>query len=83
MSRLALASMAGEVVLILDGVEHLGPEGQELLDLLVQDAPPQLHVVLAGRSKPVLPLSRLRLHRALLELRGDALRWTRRRVRHC
>jgi LuxR family maltose regulon positive regulatory protein len=41
----------------------------------VEDAPPQLHIVVATRSEPALPLPRLRLQRALLELRGADLAW--------
>lgn len=75
LDHIAAGTVAEQTVLILDGAEQLGPQGEGLLGCLVEDAPPQLHVVVGTRGEPALPLPRLRLQRALLELRGDDLRW--------
>lgn len=75
LARVAGGAIAEETVLILDGAEQLSADTEWLLACIVEDAPPQLHVVIATRREPALPLPRLRLRRALLELRGDDLRW--------
>lgn len=43
---------------------------------LLEHQPPQLHLVLASRHDPPLPLSRLRVRHQLVELRADDLRFT-------
>jgi LuxR family maltose regulon positive regulatory protein len=65
-----------ETVLVCDGVESLSdPLTVGDLDELCLHAPPRLHVVLAGRSTPVLPsLTRLRLAGELHEINGEDLR---------
>lgn len=75
LALIATALAAGPAVLILDGAQQLAAEGEELLARLVEEAPPQLHIVVATRREPALPLPRLRLRRALLELRGADLAW--------
>jgi LuxR family maltose regulon positive regulatory protein len=45
----------------------------DALTFLLDHLPPSVHLVLAGRADPPLPLARYRAHRDLLELRGDAL----------
>ncbi len=46
------------------------------LAFLLEHLPPGLHLVLASRSDPPLPLARLRAHGRLAELRTDDLRFT-------
>lgn len=74
--ELAISCCDEPTVLLLDGGERLGDEGEALLASLIEGAPPNLHLVLATRSEPALPLPRLRLQGALLELGGEELRWT-------
>jgi LuxR family transcriptional regulator, maltose regulon positive regulatory protein len=46
------------------------------LDFLVEHQPPQMHLVIATREDPHLPLARLRARRQLTELRAADLRFT-------
>jgi LuxR family maltose regulon positive regulatory protein len=72
-----LAGVAEEVVLVLDDY-HLvqAPQVHASLGFLIDHLPPQLHLVLASRSDPPLPLARLRARGLLSELRERDLRFT-------
>jgi len=48
----------------------------EALTFLLAHLPPQMHLVIAGRSDPPLPLARLRGRGQLTELRDADLRFT-------
>ena len=43
---------------------------------LLEHLPPQLHLVIAGRADPPLPLARLRARGELVEIRAADLRFT-------
>ena len=82
----ALARLIGEAVeaddrdtvIVLDDVHAVtSPDGRALVRSLAQDLPPFARLVLVTREDPVVPLGRLRAHGALVELRGDDLRFTR------
>jgi LuxR family transcriptional regulator, maltose regulon positive regulatory protein len=66
-----------EVVLVLDDC-HLvqAPQVHASLGFLIEHLPPQLHLVLASRADPPLPLARLRARGLLSELRERDLRFT-------
>ena len=49
----------------------------EMLTLLIEHEPPQMHLVLLSRTDPHLPLSRLRGRNQLVEIRASQLRFTR------
>ncbi|MFL5652559.1 MAG: hypothetical protein ACJ8CB_00015 [Ktedonobacteraceae bacterium] len=73
------ARMAGDhehVVLVLDNY-HVITKGSihSALSFLLEHRPPQLHLVLATRQDPPLPLARLRGQGDLLELRAADLRF--------
>jgi LuxR family maltose regulon positive regulatory protein len=72
-----LAGMPGDLVLVLDDL-HLveAAEVHDGLTFLLDHRPPQLHVVLATRVDPPLPLARLRARGDLLEVRAADLRFT-------
>jgi len=74
-----LAAQSGEnpIVLVLDDY-HLIDARQvhASLAFLLEHLPPGLHLVLASRSDPPLPLARLRARGQLAELRADDLRFT-------
>lgn len=74
--RLTVSQFAEPTVLILDGVEQLGAISQTLLPYLAEQAPPQLHLVLAARRGAALPLWVPRPQGALLELGDEELRWS-------
>lgn len=72
----AVAADDVPVVLVLDGYEALiNPEAYALVGLLLEQGPPGLRLVVAGRGEPALPLARLRARRQLAELRAADLRW--------
>ncbi|MGY1666204.1 LuxR C-terminal-related transcriptional regulator [Geodermatophilus sp. SYSU D00696] len=65
------------VRLVLDDVHELtASEPRHGLAALVRDRPPGLHLVLAGRTDPPLPLSRMRVAGELAEIRAEALRFS-------
>ncbi|HEY3340220.1 MAG TPA: LuxR C-terminal-related transcriptional regulator [Propionicimonas sp.] len=73
-----LADASGEVWLVLDDY-HL-VENREVTDgvrFLLENLPPQVHVLISTRVDPDLPLSRWRGRGELVELRAADLRFTR------
>jgi LuxR family maltose regulon positive regulatory protein len=72
-----LADIPDDVVLVLDDYQsvHSSPV-HRLLELLIGHLPSQVHLVLATRSDPPLPLARWRAQGRLNELRGSDLRFT-------
>jgi LuxR family maltose regulon positive regulatory protein len=73
----ALSVRPAECVLVLDDY-HLIEETaiHSALTFLLGHLPPQLHVVIASRTDPPLPLARLRARGELNELRAADLRFT-------
>jgi LuxR family maltose regulon positive regulatory protein len=76
-NELASQSGGNGIVLVLDDY-HLVDARQvhASLSFLVEHLPPGLHLVLASRSDPPLPLARLRARGQLTELRTNDLRFT-------
>ena len=74
-----LANRPGEdeVLLVLDDYHLVGSRlVHASLDFLLEHLPPGLHLVLATRADPPLPLARLRARGQLTELRAADLRFT-------
>jgi LuxR family transcriptional regulator, maltose regulon positive regulatory protein len=72
-----LASSARQFLLILDDYHVIArPEIHNSLTYLVEHLPPQLHIILATRADPPLPLSLMRARGEMLEVRTDQLRCT-------
>lgn len=69
--------MGREQILILDDYHVISDQtlGAAMLFFL-DHLPANLHLVLATRTDPELPLSRLRMHGQMLEIRGHDLRFT-------
>src|SRR5262249_23515412 len=66
-----------EVLLILDDYHLIDAQPVHAsLTFLLEHLPPRLHLVLATRIDPPLPLARLRAGRQLAELRAPDLRFT-------
>jgi ATP/maltotriose-dependent transcriptional regulator MalT len=63
------------ILLLFDGLEQLSDWGAGLR-ALVEGAGDRLHLVLAGRARPALPLSRLYVHGAVQEIGVQQLRFT-------
>lgn len=73
-----LEAMADHVVLVLDDYHVIeAPEVQDGMAFLLQHLPQHVHVVVAGRADPALPLARLRARGELVEIRAADLRFTR------
>jgi len=72
-----LAAIAGDIVLVLDDYHVIdAPVVQDAMAFLLEHLPPRLHVVIAGRADPALPLARLRARGELAEIRAAELRFT-------
>ncbi|MCB0112124.1 MAG: hypothetical protein KDE53_39650, partial [Caldilineaceae bacterium] len=72
-----LAATPEPLLLVLDDYHVIEePAIDRALTFLLDHLPPQLHLVIAGRADPALPLSRLRARRELTELRTVDLRFT-------
>jgi LuxR family maltose regulon positive regulatory protein len=72
-----LAAAAGDIVLVLDDYHVIdAPEVQDGMAFLLGHVPPGLHVVIASRADPALPLARLRARGELAEIRAAELRFT-------
>jgi ATP/maltotriose-dependent transcriptional regulator MalT len=65
-------------VLVLDDYHVItSAEVQEAMTFLLDHLPDQLHLMMATRADPPLPLARLRSRGQLVEIRGADLRFTR------
>ena len=72
-----LGATAADIVLVLDDYHVVdASEVQDEMAFLLDHLPPQLHVVIAGRADPALPLARLRARGELAEIRAAELRFT-------
>ncbi|MCJ7711026.1 MAG: LuxR family transcriptional regulator, partial [Chloroflexi bacterium] len=72
-----VAAIPNDVLLVLDDYHVLDARPvDDALAFLVEHLPPRLHLVIATREDPALPLARLRARGQLTELRGADLRFT-------
>src|SRR5579884_276082 len=72
-----LATLPDEVVLILDDYHVItAPAIHRSVTYLLDHLPPRLHLVIATRADPPLPLARLRTRSHLTEIRSADLRFT-------
>ncbi|MEA2686011.1 MAG: hypothetical protein QOE93_1206 [Actinomycetota bacterium] len=72
-----LAGLPDNVVLVLDDYHVIeAHEVHDALAYLLEHLPPQVHVVIASRTDPPLPLARLRARGELVEIRAADLRFT-------
>ena len=73
----AMASFGTDTALVLDDYHLIEAHAvHDALDFLVENLPRQVHVVVAGRRDPPLPLARLRAGDQLVEIRAEDLRFT-------
>jgi LuxR family maltose regulon positive regulatory protein len=72
-----LATTDTALVLVLDDLHTIQNEAiHDALNALVEHQPPALHLVLASRVDPPLPLARLRARGQMTEIRDQDLRFT-------
>jgi LuxR family maltose regulon positive regulatory protein len=73
----AITTLPQPAILVLDDYHVLDARPiDQALAFLVEHLPPQLHLVIATREDPPLPLARLRVQAQLTELRVTDLRFT-------
>ncbi len=72
-----LGATAGDIVLVLDDYHVIdASDVQDGMAFLLDHLPPWLHVVIASRADPALPLARWRARGELAEIRAADLRFT-------
>src|SRR5438270_6862564 len=72
-----LTTIQDQFVLVLDDYHVIEAKAiDQALTYLVEHLPPQMHLVIATREDPQLPLARLRARGQLTELRATDLRFT-------
>ncbi|WP_138756881.1 LuxR C-terminal-related transcriptional regulator [Modestobacter altitudinis] len=72
-----LSEIGDDVVLVLDDYHLIHTaEVHHGLTFLIEHLPAQIHLVIASRADPALPLARLRARGDLVELRATDLRFT-------
>ena len=72
-----LSALPHDVVLVLDDYHVVDAQTvHDGMAFLLEHLPPQLHLVIATRADPALPLARLRAGGKLLEIRAADLRFT-------
>jgi len=72
-----IATIPDRIILVFDDYHVIeSPQVDELLIYLLENLPPQMHLVIVTREDPHLPLSLLRSRDQLTELRADDLRFT-------
>ncbi len=72
-----IAAVPDEAILVLDDYHVIESQPvDQALTFFIDNLPPQMHLVVASRIDPSLPLSRLRAGCQMTELRADDLRFT-------
>jgi LuxR family maltose regulon positive regulatory protein len=72
-----LGAIAADIVLVLDDYHVIDARDvQDGMAFLLDHLPPGLHVVIASRADPALPLARFRARGELVEIRAADLRFT-------
>ena len=72
-----ITTLPDQFVLVLDDYHVIDAKAVDLaLAFLIEHLPPQMHLVIATREDPQLPLARLRARGHLTELRAADLRFT-------
>ena len=72
-----LAAIPSRIIFVLDDYHLIDTQTiQDILSFLLENLPPQLHLVITTREDPLLPLPRLRSRGQLTELRAADLRFT-------
>jgi LuxR family maltose regulon positive regulatory protein len=72
-----LSAAAKEMVLVLDDYQFISSQAvHEQVLFLLEHCPASLHLLIASRSDPPLPLARLRVRGQMIELRTADLRFT-------
>jgi LuxR family transcriptional regulator, maltose regulon positive regulatory protein len=72
-----VGALSSDVLLVLDDYHAIDAfDIQDAMVFLLDHVPPRLHLVIASRADPALPLARLRARGELVEIRAADLRFT-------
>jgi LuxR family transcriptional regulator, maltose regulon positive regulatory protein len=72
-----LGAVRDDLVLVLDDYHVVdAPDVHQGVTFLLEHRPPRVHLVIATRADPPLPLARLRARGELVEIRAEDLRFT-------
>ena len=72
-----LGATGNDIVLVLDDYHLIDArEVQDAMAFLLDHMPPRLHLVIASRADPAVPLARMRARGQLVEIRAAELRFT-------
>lgn len=72
-----VAGITGRLFLILDDYHLISAKPvHEAISFLLENMPPQMHLILVTREDPLLPLPRFRARNQITELRATDLRFT-------
>ena len=72
-----ITTVSDNFILVLDDYHVIDAQPvDQVFTFLVEHLPPQMHLVIASREDPPLPLARLRVRDQLIELRALDLRFT-------
>ncbi|GCE23981.1 LuxR family transcriptional regulator [Dictyobacter kobayashii] len=73
----ACQQLTGDIILLLDNYQAIQDSTiQQTFSFFLDHLPARLHVVIASRTSPPLPLARLRVQGALTEIRSQQLRFS-------
>jgi LuxR family maltose regulon positive regulatory protein len=74
---LTAKAISERILFVLDDYHLVDAQPiQKAISILIENMPPQMHLVITTREDPLLPLSRLRVRGQLTELRAADLRFT-------
>ena len=72
-----ISTLQASIILVLDDYHTItAPAIHQAIAFLLDHLPPTLHLIIASRCDPPLPLARLRARGSLKELRAEKLRFT-------
>jgi LuxR family maltose regulon positive regulatory protein len=72
-----IAAISDQIILVLDDYHLIEAQPiHDALSFMIEHLPPQMHLVIATREDPPLPLARLRAQGQLTELRAADLRFS-------
>ena len=72
-----LAAAAIRIIFVLDDYHVIeSSQVDDVLTFLLENSPPQLHLIIATREDPIFPLSRLYVKDQITEIRASDLRFT-------
>jgi ATP/maltotriose-dependent transcriptional regulator MalT len=68
-------------IIVLDDYHLIDSKSvHDVINFLIEYLPPTIHLVITGRADPALPISRLRVHGVVNEVRTSQLRFTKKEV---